>query len=94
MERDRREPGAYGAPGGSVGRHSGKRRGSCVNTRGGPNAQRATKEQISSFDHESVREMRSQGNSRSHNHGIRTPEASEGVAAFKEKRKPNWYAPR
>ena len=61
---------------------------------GAPNAQRATKEQISSFDHESVREMRSQGNSRSHNHGIRTPEASEGVAAFKEKRKPNWYAPR
>ncbi len=61
---------------------------------GAPNAQRVTKEQISAYDHETVRDMRSHGQVKSAHHGIRTPEASEGVAAFKEKRKPNWYTPR
>ena len=60
---------------------------------GGPNAQKVTKEMIAAYDHPSVREP-GHGQAKSSHHGIRTPEAQEGIAAFQEKRKPNWYVAR
>ena len=58
---------------------------------GAPGAQALTKAQIGSFDDVSVREMKQGAQHRAPGHGIKTPEAQEGIAAFKEKRKPNWY---
>jgi methylglutaconyl-CoA hydratase len=58
---------------------------------GAPNAQKYTKEQIAEYDHETLRDAEAAAAVRKGPHGIKTPEAQEGVAAFKEKRKPNWY---
>jgi len=58
---------------------------------GAPNAQKFTKQQIADYDHETVRDMKAAAAVRKGPHGIKTPEAQEGVAAFKEKRKPSWY---
>jgi methylglutaconyl-CoA hydratase len=58
---------------------------------GAPGAQALTKAQIGNFDNVSVRDMKQASQHRAPGHGIKTPEAQEGIAAFKEKRKPNWY---
>jgi methylglutaconyl-CoA hydratase len=58
---------------------------------GAPNAQKFTKAQIAEYDHETVRDMKAAAAVRKGPHGIKTAEAQEGVAAFKEKRKPSWY---
>ncbi len=56
---------------------------------GAPGAQKITKEEIAHYNHPSVEGVRHA--ERGPGHGTKTAEAQEGIAAFKEKRKPNWY---
>lgn len=56
---------------------------------GAPGAQSITKHEIAEYNHESITGVRTKP--RGAGHGIHTDEAREGIAAFKEKRKPNWY---
>lgn len=57
---------------------------------GAPGAQAIVKESVAKLETPSLATLKQ----RDAPHGMHSDEAKEGVAAFREKRKPNWYVPR
>jgi len=57
---------------------------------GAPGAQAVVKQSVAALETPSLESLKK----RDAPHGMHSDEAKEGVAAFREKRKPNWYVPK
>jgi methylglutaconyl-CoA hydratase len=58
---------------------------------GAPGAQRDTKRLIAALEVPTLEGMKEASHKPGSGHTMTTPDALEGIAAFREKRKPNWY---
>lgn len=58
---------------------------------GAPAAQRDTKRAIAALEVPTLEGMKEASHKPGSGHTMTTPDALEGIAAFREKRKPNWY---
>jgi methylglutaconyl-CoA hydratase len=58
---------------------------------GAPGAQRDTKRAVAALETPTLEGMKEASHKPGSGHTMTTPDALEGIAAFREKRKPNWY---